>query len=346
MLIYSATATAVVVGGVIGYKAMKMGASGSKTTKYLPEFEEQLPSLSGKVVAVTGSTSGTGLVFAKVAARKGVGTILLLNRPSERVTQAEEAIKKEIPEGSTTKVKSIPCDLQDFESVKNACTIIKSKFQALDVLCNNAGIMAMEDLATKDGYDVQMQTNHLSHFLLTKELFPLLQRAKELRGEARIVNHSSLARRGGLLQSEYFAKNSGGNLGGNGFTGKWNRYHYSKLANVVFTLALADKLKNSGIKSVCAAPGYSSTNLQVTSQGMTALMWTRFVSQSAEDGAMPLLQCAFGMDVQNGDFWEPSHYMNMVGPATKVKLTKECTDEGSQKMLWEASEEACGKFEI
>ena len=79
---------------------------------------------------------------------------------------------------------------------------------------------------------------------------------------------------------------------------------------------------------------------------MKGAMWTRIMSQSAEDGAMPLLQCAFGTEVESGDFWEPSHYMNTVGPAIKVKLSKECTDEGSQKMLWEASEEACGKFAI
>lgn len=188
----------------------------------------------------------------------------------------------------------------------------------------------------------------MSHFKLTQQLFPLLQKAKELRGEARIVNHSSMARNGGLLKAEYFGK--GGNLGGNDTGAKWERYHQSKLANPVFTLALKDKLNagtaggSAGILALCAAPGYSATSLQTTSQGMSGMMWTRWFSQSAEDGTMPLLECCFGTSVQSGDFIEPSQMWNSVGPAVKVQLTKECTDEASRKMLWETSEKACGKF--
>eukprot|EP00562_Extubocellulus_spinifer_P002608 CAMPEP_0178486620 /NCGR_PEP_ID=MMETSP0696-20121128/8899_1 /TAXON_ID=265572 /ORGANISM="Extubocellulus spinifer, Strain CCMP396" /LENGTH=330 /DNA_ID=CAMNT_0020114285 /DNA_START=154 /DNA_END=1146 /DNA_ORIENTATION=- len=329
-----------------------MGSSSSKPVKYLPEFEQNLPSLEKKTVAITGCTSGTGLIAAKVTVRKGAGTILLLNRPSERAEKAEKEIRAEIKEGQTTTVETIPCDLQDFDSVKAAAKQIRSKYKAVDVLCNNAGIMAMEDKATKDGYDVQMQTNHLSHFLLTKELFPCLKKAAELRGEARVVNHSSIARKGGPLEEQYLGKN-GGNLGGDTGSmwsgkGKWARYHQSKLANVVYTLALADRLgKDSAIKAVCAAPGYSVTNLQTTSQGMGGVMWTRVMAQSAEDGTMPLLQACYGPTVQSGDFWEPVNRGNMVGPAGKQdKLTKECTDEASRTMLWKASEEACGTFSV
>lgn len=158
-----------------------MGNSDSKPIKYLPAFEAgELPSLEHKVVAITGCTSGTGLVFAKVAVRKGAAAVLLLNRPSERATQAETVIQAEVPEGSSTKVETFSCDLQDFESVKAAAKTIAKKYDAIDVLCNNAGIMAMEEKATKDGFDVQTQTNHLSHFLLTRELLPSLKKAKRL----------------------------------------------------------------------------------------------------------------------------------------------------------------------
>jgi NAD(P)-dependent dehydrogenase (short-subunit alcohol dehydrogenase family) len=123
-----------------------MGMSNTKPIKYLPAFEaDELPSLDKKVVVITGCTSGTGLVFAKVAVRKGAASVLLLNRPSDRATKAEEYIKAEIPEGSNTKVEAIPCDLQDFESVKAAAKTIKDKYDAVDVLCNNAGVMAMDD---------------------------------------------------------------------------------------------------------------------------------------------------------------------------------------------------------
>jgi NAD(P)-dependent dehydrogenase (short-subunit alcohol dehydrogenase family) len=113
------------------------------------------------------------------------------------------------------------------------------------VLCNNADVMALEDKACPEGYDIQMKTNHLSHFLLTREILPLLEKATDLRGEARVVNHSSIAREGKKLDAKYLGKN-GGNLGGNGasmlFSGaRWLRYHQTKLANVVFTLALADR---------------------------------------------------------------------------------------------------------
>lgn len=347
-----------------------------RETKYFPDFvEKELPSLRDKTVAITGCTSGTGLVAAKAAVRKGAKNVLMLNRPSERAAAAESAVKEEIigaassddddddsKKRTTTSVETIPCDLQDFNSVRQAADAIKSKYEAVDVLCNNAGVMALDDVATKaDGYDVQIQTNHLSHFLLTKELFPLLKRAGELRGEARVVNHSSMARNGpgGKLEAKYFEKTGGdGSLGGNGssmFLGgaKWVRYHQSKLANTVFTLALRDKFEassNCGVKAVVAAPGLAATNLQVTtaeSGGMDfTSMWIMRMSQSAEDGTMPLLKACFCPSVSNGDFYEPRDRGHMVGPAVKVEYDKLSLDEESRRMLWEKSEDACGKFDI
>ena len=334
-----------------------MGTTPSKIeSKHYDEFEKGLPSLAGKTVVITGCTSGTGLVAAKDTVRKGAATLLMLNRPSARATAAEELVKKEIPEGSTNVVvETIPCDLQDFESVQAAAALIKKKYEAIDVLCCNAGVMALDDYATKDGYDVQMQTNHLSHFLLIKELFPLLQRAKELRKEARIVHHSSGSRAhpSTPLQAEYFGKN-GGNLGGNQsffFTGpKWERYHQTKLANAVMTLALADRLKDSGgIKAACAAPGLANTDLQKSTTqnggGMSGSMWIMRFSQSAEDGTMPLLAACFDPTTENGDFWEPSQTGRTVGPAAKFELEPICQNEESRKILWEESEKCCGKFE-
>ena len=118
-----------------------------------------------------------------------------------------------------------------------------------------------------------MQTNHLSHFLLTAELLPLMKKAVQKNGEARVCNHSSLLRKGDALGEEYFEKN-GGNLGGNGnsmFCGgaRWVRYQQTKLANSVFSLSMAERIKKGGsscegLKSVCAHPGLAATNLQTT----------------------------------------------------------------------------------
>jgi NAD(P)-dependent dehydrogenase (short-subunit alcohol dehydrogenase family) len=222
--------------------------------------------------------------------------------------------------------------------------------------------MALDDYATKDGYDVQMQTNHLSHFLLTKELYPLLKRARDLRGEARVVHHTSEARRlpSTPLSGEYYEK-KGGNLGGNAagqnvdgpgmfFNGpRWERYHQSKLANTVFTLALKDRFGNSGIKAACAAPGLSATNLQVTtlqSGGMEASQANMLVGMyhSAEDGSMPILTACFDPSTENGDLFEPADVWT--GPTAKVEYDEFSLDPQSRKVLWELSEAACGKFEI
>lgn len=164
-------------------------------SEHFPAFVESLPSLAGKTIAITGTTSGTGYHTALTCAKKGAA-VLLLNRPSERAAAAQAKLQELAgPDASFT---AVDCDLQSFDSVRAAAAQLNATFASsgLDVLCNNAGVMALADVATDDGYDVQMQTNHLSHFLLVKEVFPLLEKAASERGEARIVHHTSLARFG------------------------------------------------------------------------------------------------------------------------------------------------------
>jgi len=332
-----------------------MGASTSKPveveSKWFGEFEKELPELDDKVVAITGCTTGTGFVAARTCVRKHAGTVLMLNRKSERAEKAEAEVRDEAEKcakSSATVVETVECDLQSFDSVRAAAKSIGSKYEAVDVLINNAGVMALDDYATGDGYDVQIQTNHLSHFLLTKELMPQLEKAAELRGEARVVNHSSMARLGGALDEKYFGKNSG-NLGGNGTFGfgRWERYHQTKLANVVFTLGLRDLLSDmrSKVIATVAAPGLAATNLQTNTAGNGGMGWFGIqimnFAQSAEDGTMPLLAAAFSPS-KSGDFWEPCEFFHMAGPPKTFDLEAVCVDENARKMLWEKSEEACG----
>ena len=191
----------------------------------------------------------------------------MLNRESHRAVDAYESIKaivKETRGDANDKVFKINCDLMSFASVEKAAEEVKSTFpDGIDVLCNNAGIMAFPNQATKDGYDAQMQVNHISHFLLTKELFPLLEKKAEVTGEARIINHTSVARLGSPLDQKYFEKNGGKEILGNNNGDEWERYHQSKLANLVFTYALRDRLSAKGSKviSAVAHPGGSKTNL-------------------------------------------------------------------------------------
>ena len=130
----------------------------------------------------------------------------------ERVDAARAALGELSPAGVFV---DVVCDLQSFDSVRVAAErVVELCPEGLDVLCNNAGVMALPDRATAEGFDVQMQTNHLSHFLLTKRLFPLLERAASLRGEARIVNHSSMARHASRRLEAKYLERRGGDLGG------------------------------------------------------------------------------------------------------------------------------------
>jgi len=326
-------------------------------SKFFPDFFAGLPRMDGKVVAVTGCTSGTGFVCARGCAKLGA-TVVLLNRESERADAALKSIKDELPEA---KVISVPCDLTSFASVRAAASKLKSEFSdsGIDVLCNNAGVMASKDVATTDGCDLQMQTNHLSHFLLTSEIWPLLTTAAEKRGEARVVNHSSIARAGGDLEAKYLGKN-GGNLGGDdagmipGQGARWLRYQQTKRANLVFTFALRDRCAQAGskVKALVAHPGVASTGLQVTSVAdgaMSGNIANALVSQSAEDGAMGIMRCCCDPDAKSGDFYGP---VGMTGFAGKAELLppgpeEKLAPEASRTLLWEESEKTTGtKFTI
>jgi NAD(P)-dependent dehydrogenase (short-subunit alcohol dehydrogenase family) len=304
--------------------------------------------MTGRVVAITGTTSGTGFVCSRELAKMGA-TLILLNRNSDRSEKALEQLRQAVP---TAKFDAIACDLQNLRSVKDAIAAIKAKYEVLDVLVNNAGVMALKDQATIDGFDIQMQTNVISHYLLTKELFPLLRKSKE----ARIVNHSSMARLGGPLMKEYFGKN-GGNLGGDeaneeetpGFRGgRWDRYHQTKLSNAVFTYGLKKKLKEAGIGNIIpllAHPGLSRTNLQVTTAddgGMDAKSEFMNQAQSAEDGATGIIRAAMDATAKAGDFYGPKEgwtgYPDLIEPEDLL------FDESNIEIFWNGCEEAVGKF--
>jgi NAD(P)-dependent dehydrogenase (short-subunit alcohol dehydrogenase family) len=305
--------------------------------------------MSGKVAAITGTTTGTGFVCARELAKKGA-TVILLNRKSERSEKSLQQLKEAVP---NAKFDAINCDLQNFDSVIEAVAKVKSKYEIVDVLVNNAGVMALKDEATTDGYDVQMQTNVISHFLLTKELFPLLKKSKE----ARIVNHSSGARLGGPLKMEYFEKN-GGNLGGDGneeqnmqFKGpRWERYHQTKLANATFTYGLKNKLKEAKITNVIpllAHPGLAATNLQVTTAsdgGMDADSDFMKQAQSPEDGATGIIRAAMDEKAESGNFYGPTAgwagYPDILEPEDLL------TDESNVQINWEGCEKAVGKFNM
>ncbi len=312
-------------------------------------LEDHGQDMSGKLVAITGTTSGTGFVCAREVARKGA-KVILLNRASARAEKSLEQLQEAVPEAS---FDAIECDLQNFASVKAAIETIKSKYEVLDVLVNNAGVMALRDTATVDGYGIQMQTNVISHFLITKELFPLLQKSKQ----ARIVNHSSMARLGPPLEAKYFEA-KGGQLGGDGtdeqnaaFQGpRWMRYHQTKLANCAFTYGLKQKLEAAGIDNVMpllAHPGLALTQLQVTTTehgGMDKESNLMERAQSAEDGATGIIRCCLDPEAKSGDFYGPTAgwkgYPELLSPEDYLY------SDSTIQINWEGCEKAVGAFEI
>jgi NAD(P)-dependent dehydrogenase (short-subunit alcohol dehydrogenase family) len=309
-------------------------------------IENHSQDMTNKIAAITGTTSGTGFVCAREIAKLGA-TVLLLNRESERSVAALKLLKDEVPQG---KFIAINCDLQDFSSVQNAIVEITSSYNTLDVLCNNAGVMALEDLATKDGYDIQMQTNCISHFLLTKELFPLLKNSRE----SRVVNHSSMARLGEPLEMKYFGKN-GGHLGGDGteeentsFSGpRWERYHQTKLANCAFTYGLKQKLEEHDIvhiKVLLAHPGLALTNLRFTTAntgGMDVNSPVMENAQTAEDGALGIIRACMDKNAKSGDFYGPTLW---AGFPELLPPENELLDPHNIQTNWEGCETAVGEF--
>jgi len=347
-----------------------MGGCCEAQTKIWYDWVKNMPSMKGKVVAITGCTSGTGKVLAEACAKKGA-TVVLLNRPSARADKALNDVAEAAESVGAPKPVSIPCDLMSFKSVQAAGQQMSSQFSAngLDVLVNNAGIMGFQDVATEDGCDQQMQVNHLSHFMLTSICMPALEAAGRLRGEARIVNHSSAARAmDGMennLDQKYLEKN-GGNLGGNSeamFAGpQFQRYQQTKLANVVFTDALNTRLaaKNSPVKALVAHPGVAldtGLSTQTFATGgvtpppgfMMALMGT-FLTQTEQDATVGILRQTCDPAAVSGEFFGPlgsgggtgKHDTGEYKGAVGVLKAEPLSDKKAQDMLWTVSEQSTG----
>eukprot|EP00418_Pyrodinium_bahamense_P045065 CAMPEP_0179210204 /NCGR_PEP_ID=MMETSP0796-20121207/104839_1 /TAXON_ID=73915 /ORGANISM="Pyrodinium bahamense, Strain pbaha01" /LENGTH=337 /DNA_ID=CAMNT_0020915167 /DNA_START=42 /DNA_END=1052 /DNA_ORIENTATION=+ len=274
-------------------------------------WAEVLPKdLKGKTYAITGSSRGMGFGLAKKIAERG-GSLILLNRPSKHTDEARGELEK----------LAATDDLCDFDSVKDAAAKMRTHIEGgsavLDVLVLNAGLMAQLDVKTKDGYDRQMQANHLSHFLLTSLVFDLLEKAASKHGEARIVSHSSGARNSPteLLRAGSFEKaweEGSPCIGDDKPMAKWHRYQQSKRANLAFTYALADYIdqKGSKVKAMCVHPGATNSGLQAHTD---AACWLdRFINglavvggQSTDDGMAPLAMATLKEEASNGDFYGP-----------------------------------------
>lgn len=315
-------------------------------TKHYPALIASLPDQSGKTIAITGCTSGIGLILARTVAEKGA-QVIMVNRPSDRAVKALAEVR-----ATGAEAHLVPCDLLSFASVRAAGGMMGDIIgrTGLDALVNNAGLMGMRDEATVDGYDVQMQANHLSHFLLTHLVWAHLESAAAARGEARVVNHSSGARNAPKRPLDpAYLEAKGGQLGGDRWPGmgKWGRYQQSKLANLMFTYALADRAaaKGSSVKSLCAHPGPTNSGLQAKSARRNTTVLDRYIlnrtlreAQSVEDGTCGLARATMDPTAESGDFFGPDAKAR-TGEALRLPQEREAA---SEKLLWEASLKATG----
>jgi NAD(P)-dependent dehydrogenase (short-subunit alcohol dehydrogenase family) len=297
---------------------------------------QDMPSLDCRVAIVTGANSGLGLETASELAAHGAKVILACRNP-DKTHAAMAQIKQRAPKAE---LEFGALDLADLDSVR---AFAKSYAGApLDLLINNAGVMALPLRRTRQGFEMQMGTNHLGHFALTALLHPALAAAKS----ARVVTVASLAHRWtrgidfddlGFEHSRYL---------------KWDAYGKSKLANLLFTRELDRRLRASGatVKALAAHPGYSSTNLGVAGPAMSGSVASRWMmslgdslfAQSAAMGALPTLYAATVADLQGGEFIGSGGFRQMRGYPRRVTCSAAARNDESAARLWALSESLTG----
>lgn len=289
---------------------------------------DNMPDLTGKVVIVTGANSGIGLGATIQFARKGACTIMAC-RNVEKAQDALKQIEDDIPD---VKAEIITLDLASLTSVRQFVDEFKARFNRLDVLVNNAGIMNVPYGTTEDGFELHFGINHLGHFALTGLLIDLILQTPD----SRVVNVSS----GGHLLARMDFDDlmyQKGKKYSEGFA-----YGQSKLANVLFTYELQRRFEAGryDAKSMVVHPGWTETNLQVYSPNLQYL--NRFLSQDIHWGALPTLYAAVAEEAVGGAYYGPDGLFQLHGHPTRRKSSKASHSIPDAKRLWEVSEELTG----
>ncbi len=293
-----------------------------------------IPDLSGKLIIVTGGNSGLGYESVKAFADKGA-KVVLASRSVEKGEAAKKKILAQITNGTITVMQ---LDLMDFSSIKNFVSKFKEQYKRLDILMNNAGIMTVPYGLTKDGYESQIGTNHLGHFLLTGLLIELIINTHE----SRVVNVSSSAHKYGKMDFRNLLFKNGKDYS------PMKAYARSKLANLLFTYELQRLFKAKNINSIALAahPGFSHTNL---GRHLESKLWYRLlrplielIPQSAAMGSLPQIRAAVDPLVKGGEYYGPGGFTEMSGHPVLVKSNRTSHNREDAKKLWELSEELTG----
>ncbi|HXB04725.1 MAG TPA: oxidoreductase [Candidatus Angelobacter sp.] len=298
---------------------------------------DQIPDQRGRTAIVTGANSGLGFVVARELARSGA-RVIVASRDTDKGAKAMGAIKSAHPAAN---VEVAQLDLASLASVRAFAERFRAGHNQLDLLINNAGIMAAPHRRTADGFELQLGTNHLGHFALTGLLMPAFNQ----RLGTRVATMSSNLHKGGQIDFD--------DLQGEQHYSRWGAYGQSKLANLLFALELDRRLKAAGLPmiSVAAHPGYSSTNLQLSGpplqERIVMRLANRLFAQPAEMGALPMIYAATYPDLPGGSYVGPDGPREARGYPTLVQPSERAKDPAAAKRLWEISEQLTGvKYEL
>jgi NAD(P)-dependent dehydrogenase (short-subunit alcohol dehydrogenase family) len=296
-----------------------------------PWTETDMPDQTGVTVVVTGANSGLGLRSSEALAAKGARVIMACRNPVKAAAAQEQVAA--VATGPTPEV--MPLDLQDLSSVRAAARLIAGDVAHLDVLMNNAGIMAVPRATTVDGFESQIGTNHLGHFALTGLLLPTLLAAPA----PRVVTVSSNAHRFGRIHPDDLHAEH------RRYT-RWSAYGQSKLANLLFTSELQRRATSAGtnLLAVAAHPGYAATNLTSGPatgsrvMGPAVKLGDRLMGQSDRMGALPQLYAATMPDVVADDYWGPDGFQGQRGYPERARRSSRARNLDDAARLWVASE--------
>ena len=297
---------------------------------------DDMPHLAGRTAVVTGANSGLGFEAALALARAG-GHVVLACRDQAKGNDALDRLRQAVPAAD---VRLDRLDLADLASVRKFAADFPAEHDGLDILLNNAGVMAIPRRETADGFEMQFGTNHLGHFALTGLLLDSLL----ARPGARVVTVSSPAALMGRIRFD--------DLQGARRYGKWTTYGQAKLANQLFALELDRRATDRGVDlvSVAAHPGYAATNLQAVGPRMSGSrimerlndLANLVFAQPAADGALPSLYGATAPEVRGGQYFGPDRLFGMRGNPKQVSFVRAARDPETARRLWEVSEKLTG----
>lgn len=301
--------------------------------------EDHVPDLSEKTFVVTGANSGLGLETVRLLARRGARVILTV-RGREKGEEAIEWVRSRT--GPDARLKAVELDLASLDSVAAAARSIEALGTPIDVLINNAGVMALPRAETADGFEVQIGVNHFGHFALTLRLLHFLIKAPF----GRVITVTSLYHHRGQIAFDDLDWRSRRYR-------KFGAYAQSKLANLLFALELERRLRVAGVPnliSLAAHPGYAATNLQQAGpeafghrlEGAIMRMSNQLFAQSATMGALPSVMAATSAHVEGGDLTGPEGFRGVRGLPEIVAPASHARDRETARRLWELSERRTG----